>query len=116
MKKLLAACIGVLVFTLSMFGDKSVHVRSYTRKDGTVVGAYDRAAPGNGSTTHYSRIGTATHHPGSSDYYLVATSNTSTPAKSGEVMDRTGVSYSDVVCVRQDPDGTRTTNIFRLKR
>jgi len=27
-------------------GPKPVHVREYTRKDGTIVGAYDRAAPG----------------------------------------------------------------------
>ena len=29
---------------------KSVHVRSYTRKDGTVVQGYDRSAPGTKST------------------------------------------------------------------
>jgi hypothetical protein len=29
-------------------GDKSVHVRGYTRKDGTHVKSYDRAAPGHG--------------------------------------------------------------------
>jgi hypothetical protein len=32
-------------------GSKTVHVREYTRKDGTVVHAYDRAAPGTASST-----------------------------------------------------------------
>jgi hypothetical protein len=31
-------------------GDKSVHVKEYTRKDGTHVKAHDRAAPGQGSS------------------------------------------------------------------
>jgi hypothetical protein len=31
--------------------DKTVHVRQYTRKDGTVVQAYDRRAPGTATKT-----------------------------------------------------------------
>jgi hypothetical protein len=46
----------VLVLVLSLCctfvaAQKTVHVRTYTRKDGTVVKAHDRAAPGEGSSS-----------------------------------------------------------------
>jgi hypothetical protein len=39
-------------------GDKSVHVKGYYRKDGTYVAAYDRSAPGSGSSE---KTGTPSH-------------------------------------------------------
>jgi len=39
--------------THSSSAPKTVHVHSYTRKDGTVVRAHDRAAPG--TATYYKR-------------------------------------------------------------
>jgi hypothetical protein len=38
-----------------------VHVRSYTRKDGTVVGEYTRSYPGKGSSRHSSSV-PGVHH------------------------------------------------------
>jgi hypothetical protein len=38
--------------------DKSVHVRGYTRKNGTYVAPYDRSAPGTAGPTSSSSIGT----------------------------------------------------------
>ena len=40
---------------------KTVHVRQYTRKDGTVVSAYDRRAPGTASKTAPSKVPTTTN-------------------------------------------------------
>lgn len=38
---------------------KTVHVRSYTRKDGTVVQGYDRSAPGTKSSSFTARAGSS---------------------------------------------------------
>jgi len=69
---------GLALFMLSAFGlyaagsnppppaaNKTVHVRQYTRKDGTVVHSYTRAAPGSRSVTpsharQANRLGNAT--------------------------------------------------------
>ncbi len=37
--------------------NKSVHVRGYTRKDGTYVAPYDRSAPGTADTTSSLTVG-----------------------------------------------------------
>jgi hypothetical protein len=41
--------------------DKSVHVRGYTRKDGTYVAPYDRSAPGTADTTSSPTVGATAH-------------------------------------------------------
>src|SRR5229473_548772 len=41
--------------------DKSVHVRGYTRKDGTYVAPYDRSAPGTADTTSSPAVGAMAH-------------------------------------------------------
>ena len=55
MKKLLFLLVMSLLATSFVFGQKTVHVRTYTRKDGTVVQAHDRAAPGTRSTSTSTR-------------------------------------------------------------
>jgi hypothetical protein len=45
------AIISILCVCSVSFAQKTVHVRTYTRKDGTVVAAHDRSAPGTKSTT-----------------------------------------------------------------
>src|SRR4029077_9170939 len=41
--------------------NKSVHVRGYTRKDGTYVAPYDRSAPGTAETTSSATVGATAH-------------------------------------------------------
>ena len=47
--KLLLLAVLLLASTVMASAQKTVHVRGYTRKDGTVVSAHDRAAPGTSS-------------------------------------------------------------------
>jgi len=50
--RLLAIAIICILCACSLsFAQKTVHVRTYTRKDGTVVAAHERSAPGTKSTT-----------------------------------------------------------------
>ena len=50
--RLLAIALICILGACSLsFAQKTVHVRTYTRKDGTVVAAHDRSAPGTKSTT-----------------------------------------------------------------
>src|SRR5438132_10938955 len=75
----------LLVFILSVgsfsFGQKTVHVKTYTRKDGTVVAAHDRSAPGSKSSTTSSKSSSSTtaapKYP-SYSYPSVGTSSAST--------------------------------------
>jgi len=56
MKKILfSLLLTSLLATSLVFGQKTVHVRTYTRKDGTVVQGHDRAAPGTRSTSTSTR-------------------------------------------------------------
>jgi hypothetical protein len=46
--KLLALALALVLAPIA-YSQKPVHVRTYVRKDGTVVQAHDRAAPGTAS-------------------------------------------------------------------
>jgi hypothetical protein len=48
--------------------NKSVHVRGYTRKDGTYVAPYDRSAPGTGTPSPSSTSNSTASHAYRSDY------------------------------------------------
>lgn len=51
-RRLLLTVLGLILFACSFaLGQKTVHVKTYTRKDGTVVAAHNRAAPNSKSTT-----------------------------------------------------------------
>lgn len=51
-RQLVVICLAVLLaFCADVFAQKTVHVKGYTRKDGTVVKPYDRRAPGTKGTT-----------------------------------------------------------------
>ena len=41
-----------LAFSVTLTAQKTVHVREYTKKDGTVVAAHERAAPTSAPATH----------------------------------------------------------------
>jgi len=50
--RLLIRLLVLVLFACSfVFAQRTVHVRTYTRKDGTVVAAHNRAAPGTASNT-----------------------------------------------------------------
>ena len=55
------AIVSILCVCSISFAQKTVHVRTYTRKDGTVVAAHDRSAPGTKSAS--SSSGSATRRP-----------------------------------------------------
>jgi len=75
---LLAVILSVGSFS---FGQKTVHVKTYTRKDGTVVAAHDRSAPSSKSSATSSKSSsstTAAPKYRSYSYPSVGTSSTST--------------------------------------
>lgn len=82
--RLLAIAIVCILWACSIsFAQKTVHVRSYTRKDGTVVAAHDRAAPGTRSTNSSPSSTTRTPRsasPRTTSSTPVTTSTTTVPA------------------------------------
>ncbi len=54
-------------------GSKTVHVKGYTRKDGTYVPPYDRSAPGSGSSERSSSGSRSSSSPESSDSSIFVT-------------------------------------------
>lgn len=51
MRKLALLLLLLLTLAVDSFAQKTVHVREYRRKDGTVVRAHDRRAPGSSDST-----------------------------------------------------------------
>lgn len=51
MKKLTLLLLLLIIPVVSVLAQKTVHVREYRRKDGTVVRAHDRRAPGSSDST-----------------------------------------------------------------
>lgn len=51
MKKLTLLLLLLITLAVDSFAQKTVHVREYRRKDGTVVRAHDRRAPGSSDST-----------------------------------------------------------------
>lgn len=62
------------------FAQKTVHVKSYVKKNGTVVVAHDRKAPGSATTTPTASSSKPRTSSGSSGSHATATRSTSTPA------------------------------------
>lgn len=51
MRKLTLLLLLLIIPVVSVLAQKTVHVREYRRKDGTVVRAHDRRAPGSSDST-----------------------------------------------------------------
>jgi hypothetical protein len=75
------AIVCILCACSVSFAQKTVHVKTYTRKDGTVVAAHDRSAPGTKSTSASSTTRTPrTESARTTSTTSVTTNTTTVPA------------------------------------
>lgn len=79
LSSLLFSIILILCAVSLSFAQKTVHVKTYTRKDGTVVHAHDRSAPGTKSAT-ISRPSPTTSTSRTTSTSTVTTNTTVIPA------------------------------------
>jgi hypothetical protein len=77
---LLLSVILIICAVPLSFAQKTVHVKTYTRKDGTVVHAHDRSAPGTKSTSQPSSTTRTSESARTTSTTPVFTTTTITPA------------------------------------